>query len=399
MHGFFVYTTPTAKTPYIIGLENIQHPLWKTMRSTTKKIGLITNQTGRNSAGKRTVDVLRERGLTVTYMFAPEHGIAGTVKAEKEVFDTVDAATAIPIISLYGKGTGKELTHKALADVDLLLFDMQDCGMRHYTYISTLFACMQLASSHDIPFVVLDRPNPLGGAMNGPLCDPKQTKSFIAAAAIPLRHGMTVGELAQYYNDYGMEKKVQLSVIPMQSYERTMPLDATLFTPLSPNIQTMNSCYGYSFLGLLGEVRPFDCGLGSEHAMHCLGLAADSSFSKTDWRALQKIIAECGLSSKLIEYYSPRKKKMYRGLRFMFNDINTVASYDILINTLTFFNSKGIPLTFSRYFDVAIGTPLVREYVQGNVSKKKLDAYVAQQLAQFHKQAASAYLYKPWPKV
>jgi uncharacterized protein YbbC (DUF1343 family) len=386
---------------YTIGLDNLNDPIWQQLAMQAKdalSIGLITNQTGKNAAGKRTVDVLLSRGIVIRCMFAPEHGIEGTVSAEKEVHDIIDAATNIPVISLYGKGTGKHLAAHHLKELDLLIFDMQDCGMRHYTYISTLLHCMEMASKHDIPFMVLDRPNPLGVRMEGPVCDAK-TKSFIAAAPIPLRHGMTIGELALYFNTYILDKKVDLHVVSLYKYERTMPLTDTLFMPLSPNIPSLNACYGYSFLGLMGEVRPFDCGLGTDHPMGCLGLSADVAFPDAQWKTLQKSLAQSGLQSEFFRYYSPRKKKMCRGLQFALQDINAIASYEVLLKTLKFFKEQGLKLTFSQYFDVAVGTHLVREYAQGTTSKQQLDTEVAQKLAQFNAQAQNVYLYKPWPKI
>jgi len=346
---------PASSKSYTIGLDNLNDPVWQRLAMQAKNslsIGLITNQTGKNSAGKRTVDVLLSRGLPIHYMFAPEHGIEGSVGAEKEVHDTMDTATNIPIISLYGKGTGKQLAVHYIKNLDLLIFDVQDSGMRHYTYISTLLHCMEMASKHNIPFMVLDRPNPLGFRMEGPVCD-AQGKSFIAAAPIPLRHGMTIGELARYFNNYILEKKLQLHVVSLHQYERTMPLTDTLFMPLSPNIPSLNACYGYSFLGLMGEVRPFDCGLGTQHPMACLGLSVDIQFPDAHWASLQKILAQSGLKSVFFRYYSPRKKKMCRGLQFAIEDINAVASYDVLVNTLKFFHDQGVALKFSNLFDVA----------------------------------------------
>lgn len=390
-----------ARLPYSVGLENIHDPVWKRLSEQAKgsfSVGLITNQTGKDSLGRRTIDVLVSRGIPITCMFAPEHGIEGSVAAEKEVHDMVDPITKIPVMSLYGKGTGKHLALHKIKNLNLLVFDMQDCGMRHYTYISTLLHCMDMAAKHDIPFMVLDRPNPLGVRMEGPVCDAHR-KSFIAAAPIPLRHGMTIGELARYFNHYVLEKKVSLHVVTMHEYERTMPLAKASFVPLSPNIPSLDACYGYSFLGLLGEVRPFDCGLGTDHAMACLGLSVDVKFPDAQWVQLQKKLAQLGLPSTFFRYHSSRKKKMCRGLQFAIADINAVASYEILLHTLKFFHDEGLELTFSKYFDVAVGTSLVREYVQGIVVKQKLDREVATKLRQFSAQAEQLYLYKPRPKI
>lgn len=395
----FTKNNTITHNKYAVGLENMQDKVWEYLSKQSKnsfKIGLITNQTGRDSKGKRAVDVLLQRGIAITCMFAPEHGIEGSIGAEKEVHDTVDSSTNIPVVSLYGKGTGKHLVLHKIKDLHLLIFDMQDCGMRHYTYISTLLHCMEMAGKHDIPFMVLDRPNPLGIRMEGPVCEPHR-KSFIATAPIPLRHGMTIGELARYFNAYILEKKVSLHVVPMHNYQRTMSLSKELFVPLSPNIPSINACYGYSFLGLLGEVRPFDCGLGTDHAMACLGLSVDIQFPDAHWSSLQKTLVRLGLPSKFFRYYSSRKKKMCRGLQFAIADINKVASYQVLVHVLKFFHDYGMGLHFSKYFDVAVGTPLVREYVQGIIKKQMLDMHVFDTLAQFSTKAQHVYLYKPFP--
>jgi uncharacterized protein YbbC (DUF1343 family) len=196
-----------------------------------------------------------------------------------------------------------------------------------------------------------------------------------------------------------LEKKVDLHVVPLLNYERIMPLAKNLFSPLSPNIPSINACYGYSFLGLMGEVRPFDCGLGTDHPMGCLGLSVDIVLPDAHWTSLQKKLAALGLASEFFRYYSPRKKKMCRGLRFIIDDINTIPSYQVLVHTLKFFHDEGVVLTFSKHFDVAVGTHLVREYIQGNASKKDLDARVLEALSHFSVQAHKVCLYKPFPQI
>lgn len=392
---------PKVVSDYLVGLENMHDPVWQRLSMQSKDslaIGLITNQTGKDSKRRRTIDVLLARGLPIKRIFAPEHGIEGSIHAEKEVHDTIDATTGISIVSLYGKGNGKRLGPHTIKDLDILIFDMQDCGMRHYTYISTLLHCMETAGNCAIPFVVLDRPNPLGVRMEGPVCDAK-SKSFIAAAPIPLRHGMTIGELARYFNVFLLEKKVKLHVVALHNYERQLPITNALFSPLSPNIPSLSACYGYSFLGLLGEVRPFDCGLGTDHAMASLGFSIDVPFSDKKWTHLQKILQQSGLKSVFHTYYSERKKKMCRGLKFDIHDINTVASYEVMLNILTFFANAGVQLKFSKLFDIAVGSSLVREYVEGQIGRSVLDSHVNNRLAHFSKQAQQVYLYKPWPKI
>ena len=158
------------------------------------------------------------------------------VEAEKEVEDSVHTNTNIPIVSLYGHGTGKKIVAHKINDLDVLIFDMQDSGMRHFTYISTLLHAMRAASQHNKHFVVCDRPNPLGLAMEGPLVD-DGLKSFISIAAIPVRHGMTVGELATFFNTHELKTPLNLSVIKMSNYNRRVWPFKGIQTPLSPGLR------------------------------------------------------------------------------------------------------------------------------------------------------------------
>ena len=203
-------------------------------------IGLVTNQTGKDQKGTATLDILLKKGFKVTYIFAAEHGIEGKIEAGKELKDGRESSRNIPVVSLYAGGDkGKKIDPATLKDIDIIFFDIQDSGMRHYTYISTLYAVLKAAGQENKKVVVFDRPNPLGKAMEGPLVEPELI-SFISIAPIPLRHGMTVGELAEYFNEHILEKKAALKVVEMKDYERTHGI-AHLPSPLSPNIASRES--------------------------------------------------------------------------------------------------------------------------------------------------------------
>jgi uncharacterized protein YbbC (DUF1343 family) len=183
----------TGYATCILGVENISAAACKKImpeKESAWNVGLLTNQSGIDTHGVRTVEKLIACGCCVRYIFAPEHGLQG-IAAERDVHDSVDSITKVPIISLYGNGSGKMIAPEHMRQLDIVLFDMQDSGMRHYTYISTLLQSMKVAAEYDTPFVVLDRPNPLGGLMQGPLVD-EGLLSFISIASVPLRHGMTI---------------------------------------------------------------------------------------------------------------------------------------------------------------------------------------------------------------
>jgi len=391
-----LFASLCAHPTFKLGIENIDDAIWLYLHNKKPAVGIITNQTGTDQQGTHSIDLLLQRGVMLKRIFAPEHGLHGTVHAENEVLDAVHGGTNIPVVSLYGKGTGKKLDAHTISDLDLLIFDIQDSGMRHYTYISTLLHCMKAAAAHNKAFIVLDRPNPLGARTEGPISD-KHSTSFIAAAPIALRHGMTIGELARYFNNHILEKKVRLHVVKLQNYVRSAGLPGNLLAPLSPNIISKQACFGYSFLGLLGEVRPFDIGLGTDKAMRCLALPERIPFAQNQWKQLQLQLKTFNVDSKPHRYFSARKKQNYRGLLFDIQDINAAGSFDVVLTILKFFHDAKIGLEFADVFDVAIGTSKVQDYIKGKISRKDLMSEINADLVQFYNQTQGSYLYHPFP--
>jgi uncharacterized protein YbbC (DUF1343 family) len=233
-----------------------------------RKIALITNQTGRDRDGNRTIDILANaKNLQLIRLFSPEHGIDGAL--DEKIDNSVDAKTGLKIFSLYGKTQSP--TPEMLDGIDTLVFDIQDVGTRFYTYISTMGLCMKAAAERKIRFVVLDRPNPNTGLVaDGPLADASHL-SFIAFAALPLVHGMTVGELARYYNG---ELKIgcDLQVIPMENWHRRMWFDETGLTWInpSPNLRNPTAALLYPAIGLL-EMTNISVGRGTDQPFEQFG--------------------------------------------------------------------------------------------------------------------------------
>ena len=221
-----------------------------------QRIGLVTNQTGRVGA-RHLVDAMRlNADIRLTAIFAPEHGFGGTVEAGATVAGGRYGKTGIPVYSLFGDA--KKPNADMLRDVDVLVFDIQDIGVRFYTYISTMGLAMQAAAARGIPFVVLDRPNPLGGdTVSGFVLD-RARRSFIGKYAIPIVHGMTVGELAQMIKGAhlldGLDR-LDLNIVPMTGWRRAMRWPATrlAWVATSPNIPTFESALLYPGIGMVGE--------------------------------------------------------------------------------------------------------------------------------------------------
>jgi uncharacterized protein YbbC (DUF1343 family) len=216
-----------------------------------KRIGLITNQTGVDSQGRRTIDVLAHaEGVRLVRLFSPEHGIEG--REDAAVGNARDAATGLPIYSLYGET--RRPTDEMLKDLDALVFDIQDAGVRFYTYLTTMGYAMEEAAKRGIAFYVLDRPNPLGGeVIEGPALD-RDRLSFTGYFQLPVRYAMTIGELARMFN---AENKIgaDLHVIPLKHWRRSQTYNETglRWIPSSPNLRTLEEAFLYPGIEILQE--------------------------------------------------------------------------------------------------------------------------------------------------
>jgi uncharacterized protein YbbC (DUF1343 family) len=214
-----------------------------------KHVGLITNHTGMDFQERSTVNLLAHApGLQLVALFSPEHGIAG--HADEKLPKSQDASTGLPIYSLYGEHLRP--TDEMLQGIDALVFDVQDAGVRFYTYTTTMGYCMEEAAKRGIAFYVLDRPNPLNGEIvEGPMLDAEKT-SFVAYFPIPVRYGLTIGELAQFYNTEN-HINCQLHVIAMRNWHRNYFFESTglRWLPPSPNLRTLKGAILYPGLEIL----------------------------------------------------------------------------------------------------------------------------------------------------
>ena len=240
-----------------------------------KRVGLVTNQTGVDSAGTRTRVLLHKaKNVQLVALYSPEHGIDGTVLAGKYVATRKDAATGLMVHSLYGPT--RKPTPAMLKGIDVLVYDMQDIGARSYTYVSTMAKCMEACGEEKIPFMVLDRPNPLGGVrVEGPGIEEKW-RSFVGQFPVPYIHGMTVGELAKMANASAWTaSRCSLSVVPMQGWSRDMTWSRTglRWVQTSPNIPRSASVPYYAATGIFGSLEgaAFDVGIGTGEPFEMAG--------------------------------------------------------------------------------------------------------------------------------
>jgi uncharacterized protein YbbC (DUF1343 family) len=253
-----------------------------------KRVGLVTNQTGVDSRGVRTRVLLR-KNCNLVALYAPEHGLDGTQKAGRYVRSRRDPVTGLTAHSLYGPT--RKPTPAMLRGIDTLVFDLQDIGCRSYTYISTMTKCMEAAAENHIEFVVLDRPNPLGGLrVEGPLVEP-QWISFVGQIPVPYVHGVTCGELARMINGKGWVGRCDLKVVPMRGWSRNFTWDDTglHWIPTSPNIPRWNSPLYYVATGLIGELHGPETGVGGARPFEILAARGMSAGSFTDYMNSQRL--------------------------------------------------------------------------------------------------------------
>jgi uncharacterized protein YbbC (DUF1343 family) len=256
-----------------------------------RKIGLVTNHTGRSREGESTVSLLHNatkngankdgaKNVELVTLFSPEHGFEGKLDTSK-IGDTRDAATGLKVYSLYGET--RKPTAAMLAEIDTVVFDIQDVGARFYTYTSTMGEAMRACAEHGKRFVVLDRPNPIGGvAVAGPMLDMGK-ESFVGFHRLPVRHGMTIGELARMFNDE-LKLKLDLQIIACEGWRRDDAFDATGLTWVnpSPNMRSLTQAFLYPGIGLL-ETTNLSVGRGTDTPFEVIG---------APWLDGQKLAAE-----------------------------------------------------------------------------------------------------------
>ncbi len=256
-----------SPTPVLCGIDVLVRDGFKPMAG--KRIGLITNHTGRDASGASTVRLFHEaQNVELVALFSPEHGFEGTVDIPR-VEDAQDSTTGLKVYSLYGET--RRPTAEMLAGVDMLVFDIQDIGSRFYTYVSTMGEAMLSAAAANKTFVVLDRPNPINGVdVAGPMLD-RGLESFVGFHHLPVRHGMTAGELARMFRQE-LSLDLQLEVIQCENWERAQYWESTGLTWInsSPNMRSLNQALLYPGIGLL-EMTNVSVGRGTDTPFEVLG--------------------------------------------------------------------------------------------------------------------------------
>lgn len=309
--------TPQVKTGIDMLVEQDFAPL------AGKRVGLITNPTGIDCHVRSTIDILHEaENVNLVALYAPEHGVRGNIYAGNKVSNDKDSKTGLPVHSLYGKS--RKPTAAMLQGIDVLVYDIQDIGCRSYTFISTMGLAMQAAAEQGIEFMVLDRPNPLGGYRVEGCIVEEGYSSFVSQYPIPYIYGLTCGELAMLLNNEGMigSKPCNLTVIKMEGWSRDMDFEATGLPWVlpSPHIPEPISAYYYPLSGIAGELGTISIGVGYTMPFQLFG---------AEWVDADKLAANLnalnlpGLSFRPIHYkpfYGTGKDTYLQGVQVHITD-------------------------------------------------------------------------------
>ena len=368
-----------------------------------KRVGLVTNPTGVDGSLRSTIDILHAH-VNLTALFGPEHGVRGDFSAGDHVGDMVDALTGIPVFSLYG--SNRKPSKESLKNIDVLVYDIQDIGVRSYTYISTMGLVMEAAAEMDKEVIVLDRPNPLGGIrIEGPLVE-DGFHSFVSQYSIPYVYGLTCGELALMLNGEGMlegGKRCKLQVVPMEGWHREMTFGecGLPWVPTSPHIPDYHTAYFYPATGIIGELDPNMIGIGYTLPFQLLATEnIDAQLLSDAMNALQID----GVAFRPIwfkPYYMAKKGTPLQGVQIHLTDPLRAPLTSIQFWFLqeahkldpSFDPFKGKEDRY-RMFDMVCGSDRLRTSIMSNFSFKEIQEYWNRDVDQFRERSIPYYLYK-----
>ena len=384
------------------GIEILKETKFKALEG--KRVGLITNPTGVDNNLKSTIDILHEApNVQLVALYGPEHGVRGDVHAGDKIDTFTDPTTGCPVYSLYG--ATRKPTKEMLQNIDVLVYDIQDIGCRSYTYISTMFLAMQAAAENDIEFVVLDRPNPLGGLkVEGNLTE-EGFISFVSQLKIPYIYGLTCGELAEMIiGEKMLSKPCKLQVVKMKKWKRKMNFEATglPWVPTSPHIPFSHSAYFYPVSGILGELGYMSIGVGYTLPFEMFAaewIQAEDFAKNLNAKRLPGVIFR---PIHVKPFYSVGQGKNLQGVQVHFNDFNKARLSDIQFHVMeaiaTLYPDKAVfanaPENRFNMFDKVSGSDFIRKEFSKNNRFGDIQSYWTKDEESFRKLAKKYYLYK-----
>lgn len=387
----------------LLGIDVLENENFSLLNN--KRVGLITNHTGVNSKLILTVDLLNKTpNVKLISVFSPEHGFQGLGRAGESIDDFTDPKTGIKFYSLYGKRT--KPTKEMLEDLDVLVYDIQDIGCRSYTYISTLGLAMEAAAENKKEFVVLDRPNPLGGIrVEGNVVE-NGFNSFVSQYKIPYVYGLTCGELASLLNEEGMlsnNLKCDLKIVNLKGWNRCMRFEDTglLWVPTSTNVPYSSTASYLVGTGVLGELLAISIGIS--YTLPFQTFAAEWIDPDTLAFYMNKLDL-AGVLFRPISYkanYGVWLDKILRGVQIHFTDISKVNLLDLQFYFMQVHNKlypekKIFQLADStriRMFDKVMGTDQIRKKFTQKYLFEDVEAYLKKDIISFRELSKKYYLY------
>lgn len=396
---------PTADAQKIrikTGIEVLKEKRFNILEG--KRVGLITNPTGVDNHLISTIDILyKAPNVKLVALYGPEHGVRGDIHAGDKVADDKDPKTGIPVYSLYG--ATRKPTPEMLEGVDALVYDIQDNGCRSYTYISTMFLAMQAAAENNIEFIVLDRPNPLGGIkVEGNIVE-EGFFSFVSQLPIPYIYGLTCGELAQMINGEGMiPNPCRLTVVKMKKWRRKMHFEQTglPWVPTSPHIPFAHSSYFYPVSGILGELGYLSIGVGYTLPFELFAaewIDAEELAEALNGKQLP------GISFRPIHlkpFYGTGQGKNLQGVQVYLTDFAKARLTDIQFHVMetvaSLYPDRKVfdhaPEGRFNMIDKVCGSDYIRKKIAENYRFSDIRDYWTKDEAAFRKLSAQYYLYK-----
>ena len=351
--GFFVSAFPQSNNQLVIGASQLNEYL---PILNNKRIAVVANQTSLVD-NTHLIDTLLSSGVTIIKVYAPEHGFRGKADAGASITDERDPKTNLPVLSLYGKN--KKPKSADLDSIDLMIFDIQDVGARFYTYISTLHYVMEACAEKNIPLLVLDRPNPNGHYVDGPILDTAYA-SFVGMHPIPIVHGLTIGEYAQMINgEYWLKDSIQCDLVVqnMENYTHNYVYD--LPVKPSPNLPNAKSIALYPSLCLF-EGTAISVGRGTNKQFQIIGSPELDSCSFTF-----SPISGVGAT------YPKHENVLCCGWDFSDTDFKNEINLSYLIETFEQYNAKGLTF-FNSFFDKLAGSNKLRVMIEAGWSSAEI---------------------------
>ena len=371
-----------------------------------KRVGLITNPTGCDHQLRSTVDIFfRSSEFKLVALFGPEHGVRGDYAGGDYISNFTDKNTGLPVYSIYGKT--RKPTREMLEDLDALVYDIQDIGSRSYTFISTMGLAMEAAAENNLEFIVLDRPNPLGGIkMEGLITEPGFV-SFVSQFPIPYLHGLTVGELAGFLNNEGLLSngvKCNLKVIPMKGWKREMTFDKTglPWVPTSPHIPHMDSPIFYPVSGILGELYVFSIGVGYTLPFQLFAaewIDAEKLANNLNGLHLPGIIFR---PVHFTPFYNVSKGTVVHGVQVHLTDFEkanlTLVQFYVLQECHKLWPDKNVFEMCEKsrigMFDKVCGSDKIRNEFGKTFTVTSIESLWMQEVAPFHEKAKKNFMYR-----